>query len=379
MTTNTFASISIKKHCSDYINEDQNIRNYSMLPGKNRNESLIRKTNNFTRLLLISLLLFSCDTPETVVTNYVHEDGSVTRQIIMKSGSKLEDPFRNQVPFDSTWNMSESFEVTEGDTIFTFTAEKHFESVYGINQFYSADSGSNKHLKRSVEFSKSFRWFNTVYFFAEKIDRVTGIQFPASDFFSEEDLRFFYLPPMMVDSLLNSSDSLIYQAKKAKNDSLSELYILNALKEEWKYLYIQKKPEDSAIIGNKMNDLIGGALTNELNDSLFIVTLGKEYFSENKNLLESTVNEVDSLFGSAFMSKFYTCEIVMPHKTIATSGLVDKTGKISWPVSPEYYLAQDYLMWAESRKVNYWAWLLTASFGLFVITGLFLRSFRRKL
>ena len=112
------------------------------------------------------VLAASCDEPETVVTNIVHADGSVTRRIEMKN---LENKFEVsdlQVPFDSTWTIRDSLEINkEGDTIWVKRAEKLFASVDEINRTYFSDSGANKEIKRHAEFRKKFRWFNTEYRF----------------------------------------------------------------------------------------------------------------------------------------------------------------------------------------------------------------------
>ena len=48
---------------------------------------------------MILMMVMSCDEPETVVTNFVHPDGSVTRKIEMRS-IKNNFKCRSQVPFD---------------------------------------------------------------------------------------------------------------------------------------------------------------------------------------------------------------------------------------------------------------------------------------
>ncbi len=53
--------------------------------------------------LVILTMIFSCDEPETVVTNIVHPDGSVTRKIEMRNIVNKFEPSDFQVPFDSTW------------------------------------------------------------------------------------------------------------------------------------------------------------------------------------------------------------------------------------------------------------------------------------
>ena len=68
----------------------------------------------------------------------------------------------------------------------------------------------------------------------------------------------------------------------------------------------------------------------------------------------------------------------MPGKVIGTNGFIDKTEVLLWPVKSEYFMTEQYEMWAESKVINTWAWVVTGAFILFVITGLFIRLFRKK-
>ena len=98
---------------------------------------------------LILMLIASCNEPDTVVTDFVHPDGSVTRRIFMKSiegdAAKRFKLSAIQLPLDSTWTVKDSCEVNEkGDTIWIRRAEKLFKSVNEINLAYKSDSSSNK-------------------------------------------------------------------------------------------------------------------------------------------------------------------------------------------------------------------------------------------
>ena len=64
-------------------------------------------------ILFVSLvIMISCIT-ETIVVNTVHEDGSVTRKVTMKSDEELICPEDYRVPVDSTWQTEITFEVSE--------------------------------------------------------------------------------------------------------------------------------------------------------------------------------------------------------------------------------------------------------------------------
>ncbi|MBK7710125.1 MAG: hypothetical protein IPJ37_03550 [Bacteroidales bacterium] len=62
-------------------------------------------------VLLMLMVVVSCDEPDTIVTNIVHPDGSVTRKIVMRYGNKGLKKSDIQVPFDNTWEITDSLEV----------------------------------------------------------------------------------------------------------------------------------------------------------------------------------------------------------------------------------------------------------------------------
>jgi hypothetical protein len=88
-------------------------------------------------LSLILMMVVSCDEPETVVTDFVHADGSVTRKIEMRNLENKFNPSHLQVPFDSTWIVKDSIELSEkGDTAWIKRAQKLFKNVDEINLAY---------------------------------------------------------------------------------------------------------------------------------------------------------------------------------------------------------------------------------------------------
>jgi hypothetical protein len=92
---------------------------------KKLNYSAMKRKSFKLIVLLILMMVVSCDEPETVVTNIVHPDGSVTRKIEMKNTKNKFDLSVLQVPFDSTWAVKDTMRISEkGDTTWIKTAVK---------------------------------------------------------------------------------------------------------------------------------------------------------------------------------------------------------------------------------------------------------------
>jgi hypothetical protein len=339
----------------------------------------MKKFKQILRLGIVMLLLFSCEDPDTVVTNYVHPDGSVTRKVVMKRTSEINVPWHHQVPVDSSWNITKTLIPGETDTTWVVTAEKFFASADEINEAYRADSGSNRMLVRSASFKRSFRWFYTFYRYSEKVERILFAEVKAEQFFTQEDISYFYMPAAMRDSLRQGADSLMYIEKWALMDTLETQYLNRGMVEAWCAVYLEANPEDSAFIHSRKELLTELMLPEELSDdSIFSKAFGQDYTERKKEYLEQSVAEFDTLFEKAMNAKFYTCETIMPGKLIATNGFPDHSFKVSWPVDAKYFLSQDYEMWAESKTFNIWAWMVSGGFVLFVLLGLVWRWLKEK-
>ncbi|UCG28292.1 MAG: hypothetical protein JSV24_02735, partial [Bacteroidales bacterium] len=189
---------------------------------------------NLTFIVISMIILFSCDY-ETHVINTVHEDGSVTRKVIVINDTNREFESKNfRVPIDSTWNTEVTEELNDNnDTIWILTAEKHFASVDEINEEYIHDKGSNRALKRRANFSKRFKWFTTVFRYSETVGKVLTVTCPATDFMTDEELTYFYLPESVKSELATGKDSVRYEALSDSVETNSEIWLWTGLVRQW--------------------------------------------------------------------------------------------------------------------------------------------------
>jgi hypothetical protein len=347
----------------------------------------------FIPILLSSMMLMVSCIKKTTVINTVYEDGSVTRKVTMKSDEKDISPDSYRVPIDSTWQIENSFEIgSKQDTTWILTAVKHFESVDEINEEYSKDSGTNKDMKRSAHFTKCFKWFTTVYRCSEKIERFVAVDNPQSDFFSEEDLKYLSMPKSVKEELENGPDSLQIRVLNDTLETKFEQYLLSSLVKKWILVFfdqIDQNPDadiEKTYLSSREREFI-----NEINieasednfeiDSFIVEKLGLEFYTKYKSEIDSSNVMVEDIFETFFSSSEYDLGIIMPGKMIATNGYAksisesDIGGAVLWNVDLVHFLTEDYVMWSESRINNYWTWILTALFIVFVIIG-FVKRFK---
>jgi hypothetical protein len=331
------------------------------------------------------LLVVSCGGPEALVINHVNNDGSIDRKIILTWDKSDFDLESCHVPIDSSWTLHNGIEVSpKGDTTWVLTAEKHFNSVAEINSDYNSYSGTNPKMRREAKFRKSFRWFNTVYYFSETIEGALDGYLP-EDYFTDEELNLFYMPEGMVDELRSGSDSLrineLLETLEEKSETWIGLNLVAATINEIE-LFIEKGyGENFDIESFRENEVeIATRLMQEEGDEFALIdsVFGAGFYKNNKMLLDTSIAAMEEKFEVALEADSYLLQASMPGELIQTNGYIDNESVVMWKVDGESFLAGDYVMWAESKEVNRWAWIVTIAFLIFVISGVMLRLYRKR-
>jgi hypothetical protein len=290
-----------------------------------------------------------------------------------------------QVPFDDTWTIKDSLEVSpKGDTVWVKRAEKLFLSVDDINMTYQKDSGANKNISRNSVFEKKFRWFNTEFRFAEKIDKKMEFGYPLSEFMTDEELIFFYSPESIKEVYQNGPDSTKFRLFGDSLNPKTDKWFTKSLVSEWigKFSNLTKTEaaEDLSFKSLKAreNEFVNILTRNEKNfDSLWAngvmlrEMIGEQNALKFKTEADSAINMVTNNLLLDFRE--YSVRIVMPGKLISTNGYKDSSSVLLWPVKSDFFMTEPYEMWAESKVTNLWAWIISGLFVVFVFTGLVIR------
>lgn len=350
---------------------------------------------------LIFLILLSCDY-ETHVVNIVHEDGSVKRVVTVKNSKEEFDFERFRVPVDSTWTIEIKPEINEeNDTSgWIMHAEKEFAKVDEINLDYGKNVGQNDKPQRSASFNKKFRWFNTLYQFSERVERVLDVDCSLDDFLTEEEMKFVYVPQSIKDELTKSEDSIQFKQLFDSIEHKSEEWMWTSLFRKWMDIFYNHfgHKDEMLISREEMMDMEHEVVRLLMDDTenesdtltkkedisdeerLYVYLFGQEFYDKHKAELDSTITIIEELSGPSFVWNAYDLEMRMPGQITSTNGFVHTTNdpvtvdQILWHVSGDFFLTEPYVMWAESKVSNYWAWVISGLFVVFVVTGLVLRK-----
>jgi hypothetical protein len=290
-----------------------------------------------------------------------------------------------QLPYDDTWIVKDSLEVSEnGDTTWVKRAEKLFRSADEINMDYKTDSSFNRGVSRSTAFSKKFKWFHTYYRFAEKIDRKLIHGYPVSDFLNKDELAWFYLPEDVRNKKENSQDSLKFNALKDSVKKKSDMWFTRNFVSEWISEFGRLTNEKSAP-GIDVESL--KAREDEFMNALNKINESEQNFDslwKSGAIIRDFIGEANALkfkpeadsalelsTNSLFIDfRNYTIKFVMPGKVTGSNGFIDSMQVLLWPVESDYFLTEPYEMWAESKVPNLWAWIVSGLFVLFAFTGI---------
>lgn len=344
-------------------------------------------------VVFILMMVTSCDEPETVVTNYVHPDGSVTRKIEMKSiDGDINKRFKKsdiQVPFDETWTVKDSVELDKkGDTIWVKRAVKEFKNINELNLAYKTDSGANNNFTRNTGFKKKFKWFNTEFRFSERIDKELTFGYPVNLFLNSEELLYFYFPESLKNDKESGSDSLKYKALSDSVKLKTDKWTAKNMVSEWigEFSELTKEKADGDMSFQSLKSREDKFVTIVEKDDKQLDSLWKngillkEFIGEMNALkFKSEADSALTIVTNKLLKEFhnYSVRIVMPGKLIDTNGFIDSSQVLLWPVKSDYFMSEPYEMWAESKVPNRWAWIVSGLFLLFVLTGVIFKILKR--
>ena len=316
--------------------------------------------------LVLLMAFISCEGPETTVTNIVGRNGSVLRKAEMRHSSPIPDITGFKVPVDSTWNLKDSLFISaEGDTTWFILAEKLFESADAINEAYLADTGKNSSVTRTAIFSRKFKWFTTTWYFAEKCDKSLLHGYPIADYLKPEEVAFLELPDRVSDELVTGPDSIALRSLIDSVQQHTEQWMIRSLISEFiedAGALCESSGKDSlttAILRSHEDDFYSLVGEDANTDRILTSVLGDSLYAKFKPEFDSALTLIDNKFDKSWLFDSYTMQIIMPASLKSTNGYAMDDGALAWPVTGNHFLTDDYVMYAESSDINYWAIIIT--------------------
>ena len=323
----------------------------------------MKTLNLAAAVVALSTLLMSCENPIRMETK-VHDDGSLDKTIVLEKTDSLA-MFHNYFNVNEAngWAMlAEKMPAGADKGKFKLQFNKSFPSTEAMNK--ELDISSDTLFRIHSTFSKSFRWFYTYIRYTETfrpIDRLKMVK--ADDYFNQEDKAFINRLPgegtaiSKVDSLfLQQLNEKIYD-QYANQGVFNEQFAL--LTEVVKMNTSDQKWIDTL---NKKKDFIFKQFKDMDDDSLFVIKLAdalhiplpKEKATNDFNLLGQDMKSRFGFMGFAQNGK-YVNVIEMPWAVVGSNADSTAGNNLYWKPLATKFAIQEYEMFAEARKLNWWA------------------------
>ncbi len=337
--------------------------------------------------ILISLLLaFSACEHKVSMETTVHEDGSLDKTIVLETGDTTKNFLG--IGTESGWTLNTKMvedsakEKAEKNKKWTVTYRKKFASSKDANAELA--TGSDTLFRVSSQFDKKFRWFYTNLYYADTYRTINRMVLPPDNYVTQEDYAFIDRLPSE-GTIISKADSLYLTELHKK---IFDVYGIRAIYEAHYNLDVRLMREGG--LENRWIDTLQKHKENVFSylvkkqdvkdDYMFSLmdSLGIPLpFAEIRNRYDELYNQEDAMldFINHASEGKYTHKINMPWKVIRTNADSIMNNELLWNPPSIKFLLKDYTMYAEARKVNLWAIVVS----IVVIGFTVYLFFRRKI
>jgi hypothetical protein len=325
-------------------------------------------------LLLVALIvgLSACEHKVSMETT-VHEDGSLDKTIVLE----VEDTTRNFLGIggESGWNVktrliedSAKEKREDAKKKWSVTYQKKFTSSEEANADLATPSDSL--FRISSTFDKKFRWFYTYLYYADTYKTINRMTLPPNDYVVQEDYAFidrlpaegqtiskadsFYLSEMHKRIFDVYGIRAIYEAhydldvRLIKESGLENRWIDTLRKhKESIYGYLNRKQDVPDDFMYKAMDSLGIP---------FPFNKMRAQYDELYRQEDAKTNFINHANEGKYMHV-----INMPWTIVGTNADSVSGNRLIWNPPSIKFLLKDYTMYGEARKVNFWAFLISAA------------------
>ena len=360
------------------------------------------KTNHSiaTLLLLLSLGMTSCSTYYRM-TSRIDTNGSMHREVYARgdsafiAGDKTHNPFLFQL--DTDWQI-----VNLDSTLkFNFWGEEEKLNVKAcrniplINgEYFSISNGKEQMSSLAIpteQLKKRFKWFYTYYIYTATYKELpdTG-PVPLDKYLNKEEQIIWFRGDNAAFSGMNGIE---------QNDKLDKLeakfgewYNRSQYEIIWEVIRQFTSQKGDTVYVNRLNELKETVYTNHLSgkDSCgdagiddvcalfdkvgqtnYYLELYKAHAKAMDNMCEQKI-KIAEVFYHAIQF-----ELTMPGTLLSSNASLSTNNIMVWKIDGLRLLTGNYVLTAESRVINYWAFGLTLLIILATL-GIFIKLYRNR-
>ena len=358
------------------------------------------KTNYFIMAMLLLLSVTSCSTYYRM-SSRIEKDGSMYREIYAQgdsaflAGDKTHNPFLFQP--DANWQL-----VNLDSTIkFNFWGEEEKLNVKACQKISVTDgeyftvAKSKEHLNSMAipmeQLKKKFRWFYTYYIYTATYKELPDKgPVPLDKYLNKEEQIIWFRGDNAAFSGMNGIE---------QNDKLDKLeakfgewYNRSQYEVIWEVIRQFTSQKGDTVYVNRLNELKETVYTNHLSgkDSCgdagiddvcalfdkvgqtnYYLELYKAHAKAMDNMCEQKI-KIAEVFYHAIQF-----ELTMPGTLLSSNASLSTNNIMVWKIDGLRLLTGNYVLTAESRVINYWAFGLTLLIILATL-GIFIKLYRNR-
>ena len=360
------------------------------------------KTTSKLLFFSVILLVAACK-PATEMLTVINSDGTCYRELTINADSSVM--IGETIPSfvaetDSSWTLSwkysnediihPDFPLTahkydsivrkySRDTIndgsMQIIARKDFSSVKEMSEkFRYVKQEKKTNLNPGYYFEKKFRWFYTYYIYRETFDRLQlNFPVPLEKYLKKDEAEYWFNGSPEITKGMTGMEARDYLGDLENNynnwlldnyrtfafDEIAKNYdrLSNppVTKERLLALKDTIAPLGKLSIDDEMNDKLEKMLNNYFKTNAFSV-----FWNGNDSIMKKMENNFSETLEATLGLNEIRYKLRMPGKILKTNALVAGGDSLEWKISSNRMITGDYVIEAQSRKTNTWAFILTA-------------------
>jgi hypothetical protein len=337
----------------------------------------------FSIVAFVLIVLASCEHDVATETT-VHPDGTLDKSFTLE----LSDSARYMMFNLEGWTKTSPHVKGESiDSARSMKITTQFQKTYSSAEEANAQlsTSTDTTLAISSKFEKKFRWFYTYISYSDTYHAINRLEYPIENYVTSEDYAFIDRLPAEGKKISKADSLYLSDLHKKLFDvyglrALFEVYWnvnLNLLQEHhldpsWTDSLNQHKERAFALMtdehsNQEMTDYFMIDFMEQWHIPLPYETVRRDYMNRIKPL-ERTTNFISKASDGKF-----THRINMPWTLVKTNADSTAGNSAYWAPPTIKFLLKDYTMYAEARKLNWWAVIISA-----FVVGLTVFLFVRK-
>ncbi|NER84798.1 MAG: hypothetical protein F6K42_35835 [Leptolyngbya sp. SIO1D8] len=336
-------------------------------------------------VLIWAICLFTGCEQKVSVETVVHPDGSLDRTIILEKAdtSQIDRNFFGisrksgwEIELDTVRSQEDSMKATKKRKKLIIRFKKHFSSYQESNK--ELNSKADTIFKVRANFEKRFRWFYTYLYYSDSYIDLDRLEYVSQDdYFTREDHAFIDRLPAEGKEI-SKADKLFLE--KLQEKTFEDYFSRGIFEEEYNLLLALMRMHDleprwadtlrkhkEPVYSNFMNQGgVADSIALYIADSLSIPLPRPQADNDYGVLSKDLRSRLD--FFSNFSNTRFKHNIKMPWPVIRSNADSVSGSHLFWQPPVTKFLIKDYEMYAESRKMNYWA--VVVSVMIIILTAL---------